>query len=858
MAAPTLTHKKFYIVKPTEQINYIKNPRFDPPDGVEDWAASGAGVTIAISGDEQRHGAYSMKVNPASGVASSTYYPNLSVTNGVTYAFSCDVLGVQGQAMRLFISDGLNNIKATKQFVATGYWQRMSVSFAVVETKTDYYVAVIRDAVVSTLPFYVDGAQFEHWIPTTFFSGYEPGCRWLGLPRNSSSYRPITLASGGELVDLEDYCEIVSVSGLGHGDWNQILTKMTSGGDMYQTHIRKSRNFSIVVDFIGDTLGEIEANRAAIIDLIRPDLAEGQTRIIRYQGVDDSGIEATNPVDIVCAPLSNTLVDTPDKPNHQRDVLNFSIPSGLLQGAYNEGAELDFIADFPAEHIVRRDENGAWYDETSPGVFANPLDHMTGDVFDIKEAPNGDIYVCGSMFNAGGITGATGVVRWSKANQAWEAVGAPNVSGINVMAFDAAGDLYVGGSFINLAGVTSADYFAKYTCGTGAPAAWEAVGADIVCSAPSNKGVYAIAISPSGTIYIGGTFDSASGNTNCNNIAYWSGTAWTPLATGLNNTVRALAFAPNGDLYIGGSFTDTAYPYLCKWNGSAFSVVGTNTDIGAIVNTLAFDHYGKLLVGGAFTNAGGIPNADYIARWTGSSWESLGYGTNGSVRDITVRNIAGYQEGNRYYAPKGWAYVAGSFTRAGGLISLKDRVAIWHNGTWSPLDINLPGDPTVPPNYAFVQAVLPASDGSLYVGGTFSTTDEGENATCGVLSDRVSTVGVVSASANTYPVINITGSGTLKSITNYSTGKSIMFDGLTLQAGETVSLNLDPLNIVFKSSWSGRGNLMRYVAEGSDYGDFYLKPGSNSLSLYMTDTTVNSGAWIVWTPQFWGLDGALL
>jgi hypothetical protein len=565
-------------------------------------------------------------------------------------------------------------------------------------------------------------------------------------------------------------------------------------------------------------------------------------------------------VDIKCVPLSNSLADTPDIPSHQRAVLNFAIPSGLLDGAYNEGADLDFIADFPAEYIVRRDPDGKWYEETSPGVFANPLDHMTGRVSDIKEAPNGDIYVCGTMFNAGGVTGASGVVKWSKVNQTWEAVGAPNVSGINVMVFDAAGDLYVGGSFVNLAGVTSADYFAKYTCGTGAPAAWEAVGADIVCSAPSNKGVYAIAISPSGTIYIGGTFDSASGNTNCNNIAYWSGTAWTPLATGLNNTVRALAFAPNGKLYIGGSFTDatiTGGDYLCWWDGTSFGQIGS-VELSDAVYTLAFDHYGKLLVGGEFTNAGGIPNADYIARWTGSSWESLGYGTNGTVWDITVRNIAGYQEGNRYYAPKGWVYVAGSFTRAGGLISLKDRVATWHNGTWMPLDINLPGDPMVPPNNAFVQAVLPASDGSLYVGGTFSTTDESKNATCGVLSDRVSTVGVVSASANTYPVINITGSGTIKSITNYSTGKSVMFDGLTLQAGETVSLNLDPLNIVFKSSWSGRGNLMRYVAEGSDYGDFYLKPGSNSLSLYMTDTTVNSGAWIVWTPQFWGLDGALL
>ena len=85
-----------------------------------------------------------------------------------------------------------------------------------------------------------------------------------------------------------------------------------------------------------------------------------------------------------------------------------------------------------------------------------------------------------------------------------------------------------------------------------------------------------------------------------------------------------------------------------------------------------------------------------------------------------------------------------------------------------------------------------------------------------------------------------------------------MFDGLTLNAGETISLKFDPLDLQFKGGWAGRGNLMRYVIPGSDYGDFYLKPGSNALSLFMTGTDSNSGAWIAWTPQFWGLDGALL
>jgi hypothetical protein len=108
--------------------------------------------------------------------------------------------------------------------------------------------------------------------------------------------------------------------------------------------------------------------------------------------------------------------------------------------------------------------------------------------------------------------------------------------------------------------------------------------------------------------------------------------------------------------------------------------------------------------------------------------------------------------------------------------------------------------------------------------------------------------------------MQVRGPGTLKAITNYSTGKTIAFDGLTLNAGEWINLFFDPLNLIFQGGWSGRGNLMRYVVPGSDYGDFYLKPGDNLISLFFPDSDENlgSGAFISWTPLFWGIDGALL
>ena len=202
-----------------------------------------------------------------------------------------------------------------------------------------------------------------------------------------------------------------------------------------------------------------------------------------------------------------------------------------------------------------------------------------------------------------------------------------------------------------------------------------------------------------------------------------------------------------------------------------------------------------------------------------------------------------------YCADNGDIYLAGAFTQAGGL-TLTDRTARIVQGAYQPLDINLPGA-------AIIYAICLASDGSLYLGGAFSTAaeDPDENAVTGVVALNLE---LTSASANTYPFIQIHGPGMLRSITNYSTGANVGFDALTLLAGEYINLEFDPTNLVFWSSWRGRGSLLRYVNAGSDYGNFYLRPGINYISLFMTDTTADTHAFISYKPQFWGIDGALL
>ena len=93
------------------------------------------------------------------------------------------------------------------------------------------------------------------------------------------------------------------------------------------------------------------------------------------------------------------------------------------------------------------------------------------------------------------------------------------------------------------------------------------------------------------------------------------------------------------DLYVGGNFNDAAgipeADFVAKWNGSAWSALGSDgSGDGAIPSRGVGDVYalavsgGDLYVAGAFLNVAGIPEADYVAKWNGSAWSALG--SNGS------------------------------------------------------------------------------------------------------------------------------------------------------------------------------------------------------------------------------------
>ena len=187
-----------------------------------------------------------------------------------------------------------------------------------------------------------------------------------------------------------------------------------------------------------------------------------------------------------------------------------------------------------------------------------------------------------------------------------------------------------------------------------------------------NNGVSALTVFDDGSgpaLYAGGFFTSAGG-VSANRIAKWDGSSWSALAGGMNSTVFALTVFDDGSgggpaLIAGGNFTSAGgvpANRIAKWDGSSWSALGSGIDDSSVRTLTVFDDGSgggpALYAGGNFTGAGGGP-ANYIAKWSGTSWSALGSGVNNNVFALTVFDDGG---GPALFAGGGFTF-AGSVSR---------------------------------------------------------------------------------------------------------------------------------------------------------------------------------------------------
>ena len=331
------------------------------------------------------------------------------------------------------------------------------------------------------------------------------------------------------------------------------------------------------------------------------------------------------------------------------------------------------------------------------------------------------IYVGGAFTSAYGGTANSleFVASWN--GTTWGGVGtgsSPGLSNtVNALAvLDST--LYAGGVFTSTYGGANAISYVASWNGT----AWCGAGAG---STPGLSGtVSALAVSGS-TLYAGGLFTSATGgiSNTLNFVAKWNGTTWSGVGTGsvpgLNHMVYALAVS-GSELYAGGLFTSTyggavnLLNYIAKWNGTAWSGVGTGSAPGLSNTVYALAVFGPdVYAGGSFTSTyGGTANSlNYIAKWDGTAWSGVG---TGSTPGLNARVNA--------FAVSGMTlYLGGAFTAdyAGGAANSLSYVAQWNGTAFSGVSTGST------PGLSGTVSALAVSGTSLYAGGSFSTDSTG-------------------------------------------------------------------------------------------------------------------------------------
>jgi trimeric autotransporter adhesin len=184
----------------------------------------------------------------------------------------------------------------------------------------------------------------------------------------------------------------------------------------------------------------------------------------------------------------------------------------------------------------------------------------------------------------------------------------------------------------------------------------------------------------------------------------------TPKVAPLNGAVYALSAESDNGLLVGGAFNFTTAggrpaAHLAVWYPTQFwTAFATPSPLNGDVHAIAWDAaHIKLYVGGQFTNAGGNPDADFLAVWNGSNWApfcSPAPAFGGSVSSLQIIGST--------------LYVGGAYQNGAGIRSANYLLACDLN-TGAARLVGRVGDLN-----GGVYALTSDANGTLYVGGTFS------------------------------------------------------------------------------------------------------------------------------------------
>lgn len=337
--------------------------------------------------------------------------------------------------------------------------------------------------------------------------------------------------------------------------------------------------------------------------------------------------------------------------------------------------------------IVRLNDDGTIDPGFNVGAGATAAFNNAVHVMALAKDGSGDLYVGGDFTSFNGTSNVNRVSRLNSDGSLDTAfnIGSGATAGFDatvrtlIPAVDGSGDIYVGGDFTSYSGTASINYLVRLNSDGSIDATSSSLSG---MGSGFDNNVYSFAPVPdgTGTVYVGGNYNSYNGTANTNRIARLkadgtldtSFNVGTGASSGLNSTVHSMALAldGSGDIYLGGwfnMFNGVMINRIIRLNSdgsrdASFDVgINASSGVDSVVYAItpATDGSHDIYLGGAFTTYKAAPNANRLIRVNSDGTWDTGFniGTGASAGfNGTVNTVAIALDGS------GDVYVGGNFT----------------------------------------------------------------------------------------------------------------------------------------------------------------------------------------------------
>lgn len=819
------------VIVPEMTENLIKNPSFE--SGFDNFSVSGWASSAIVGGDAVGavRGAYALRITNTASVAARVDQDTPSLPPG-GYTFSCDVyvpsVGAQLELQTTVSSNtqskvftfrraGWQRIEVTRVTLAAGVW---GVSLLSPDTNTQSYAFrtdgwQLENKKYSTT--YADG-DMSGWFDTIPHQSYY----WTGVPHQSSSVRKANTGTGGRIVYFSDLVGGVDFQSTALVGTGMAPVELDTARVGYEKEAHKGvrilpRDFTITGRIIACDFANLRQARQALIGLLRPNRTlTREPLILRYQETYDNGVEATYPLEIVCA----------YKDGLQGNITNlFQETIGLQFHASNPfwAEEFESAVDLgttPYEslvsnRIVYRDADGI-YQNLGTGATDAEVQTVTFDADGVPLAGGVFTTLCGDTVSY--------LAQWNGTN--WVAINGdePDAT-VNVIdVIPETNVIIIGGEFSDIGG--SGANRAAYFDGSN----WNELAGGF--STGEVEGL--VYDRYSGNIF---EYGAGDGSTSYTFYAALDDVAWTSLPNGGLSGVHAMLSTHDGYIWFGGDFTETEdtsvqMTRVGRYNIDDDSWEALDAGMNGSVKRLVRGRDGYVYAFGAFS-ADGDNNYDLrsVARWNGSTWEEPF-----SINKVLVTPVAAFDTNNVLWY--GDADVNGFTLPQFGELWW----AGWTNGVDYPSPFRQPDDADGLSDLAF------GPNNEMLVAVRLSSATE-------TLAPTQVTVDVA-GDADSLPIIVLRNRQSPQYIQNLDAAVGLYFrNDFRVVDNERLFINFSGSRPRFYSDV--RPNLVRHIYTGaSNIGSFVLRPGTNRINIFCTgdDGAVGISNSLIWRNRYLSSD----